>query len=70
MTEIYIQKVKFKHWGQTGCVQLSWDKSNGRYYKGTPNNDNWLFTEQPIKPIENNTNFLNDITINTEINPF
>jgi len=69
MTEIYIQKVKFKHWGQTGCVQLSWDKSNGRYYKGNPNYDNWLFTTQP-KPIENNTNFLNDITINNENNPF
>jgi twinkle protein len=69
MTEVYIQKVKFKHWGQTGCVQLSWDKSNGRYYKGNPNYDNWLFTTQP-KPIENNTNFLNDITINNENNPF
>lgn len=69
ITEIYVQKVKFKHWGQVGCVQFAWDKSNGRYYKGTPNTDNWLtYTEQ--KPIENNTNFLNDITINNENNPF
>ena len=70
MTEVYIQKVKFKHWGQTGCVQLSWDKSNGRYYKGIPNYDNWLFTENKTNTIENNTNFLNDIKINDENNPF
>lgn len=69
ITEIYVQKVKFKHWGQVGCVQFAWDKSNGRYYKGTPNNDNWLtYTEQ--KPIENNVNFLNDIIINNLDNPF
>ena len=62
VTEVYIQKVKFKHWGQVGCVQFSWNRDNGRYYKGTPNNDNWLFNEQP-KAIENNTDFLqqNDI---------
>ena len=69
MTEVYIQKVKFKHWGQTGCVQLSWDKMNGRYYKGTPNYDNWLFVEEK-KPLENNTNFLNDIIFNNEETPF
>ena len=64
MTEIYIQKVKFKHWGQTGCVHLSWDYINGRYYKGTPNYDNWI---NSIKPLENNENFLtNDIIINNE----
>ena len=64
-----MQKVKFKHWGQVGCVQFAWDKSNGRYYKGTPNTDNWLtYNEQ--KPIENNTNFLNDIIINNLDNPF
>lgn len=69
ITEIYVQKVKFKHWGQVGCVQFAWDKSNGRYYKGTPNTDNWLtYTEQ--KPIENNVNFLNDIIINNLDNPF
>jgi twinkle protein len=70
ITEIYIQKVKFKHWGQVGCVQFAWNRDNGRYYKGSPNNDNWLFTENKPKAIENNTNFLNDITINNESNPF
>ena len=68
LTEIYVQKVKFKHWGQTGQIHLAWDKSNGRYYKGTPNYDNWLSYEQP-KPLPPNTDFL-DIVINDEKNPF
>lgn len=67
LTEIYIQKVKFKHWGQTGCVHLAWDKTNGRYYKGTPTYESWITTD---KPPDNNTNFLNeskpkDIIINS-----
>lgn len=69
ITEIYIQKVKFKHWGQTGCVHLAWDKSNGRYYKGMPNNDNWLVYEQP-KQLEPNNNFLDIVKNNLDIDPF
>jgi len=65
--EIHIQKVKFKHWGQTSTVHLAWNKDNGRYYKGIPNNDNWLIYE---KPLENNINFLNDIIFNNEETPF
>ncbi len=71
--EIHIQKVKFKHWGQTATVHLAWNRENGRYYKGIPNNDNWLHYEQP-KAIENNTNFLQDkpteIVMNDIENPF
>jgi len=65
--EIHIQKVKFKHWGQTSTVHLAWNKDNGRYYKGSPNNENWLSYE---KPLQNNTNFLNDIIFNNEETPF
>jgi len=76
-TEVYIQKVKFKHWGQVGKVIFAWDYTNGRYYKGTPNYDSWIYTEQP-KQLEPNTDFLNskqlpkenDIIINDEPNPF
>jgi len=74
-TEIYIQKVKFKHWGKVGCVQFAWDYTNGRYYKGQPNSDSWINVEQP-KPLENNTNFLTetkepDLVLNTDLaNPF
>lgn len=55
-TEIHFQKIKFKHWGQTGTVMLGWDSINGRYYKGIPNYDSWLTIEQP--KLENNTDFL------------
>jgi len=68
ITEVFIQKVKFKHWGQTGCVQLSWDFKNGRYYKGIPNYDSWIVTES--KELNNNTDFLTkqkDIIINKEM---
>ncbi|MBP9688267.1 MAG: toprim domain-containing protein [Bacteroidia bacterium] len=65
-TEVYVQKVKFKHWGETGCVQLAWDKSNGRYYKGTPTYDSWIYLDKP-KELPINNDFLtqtNDIVIN------
>jgi len=74
-TEVYIQKVKFKHWGQTGCCQLAWDKTNGRYYKGMPNNDSWIQSNKP-KELQQNDNFLTsplDIITNNgknEIDPF
>jgi twinkle protein len=71
-TEVYIQKVKFKHWGETGCVHLAWDKTNGRYYKGTPNYESWINTIEAPKQIDN-TNFLNETSdlINNNIeNPF
>ena len=71
-TEVYIQKVKFKHWGETGCVHLAWDKTNGRYYKGTPNYESWINTIEAPKQIDN-INFLNETSdlINNNIeNPF
>jgi len=70
MTEIYIQKVKFKHWGQTGCVHLGWDRINGRYYKGMPNYDNWIRALDP-PALKENTEFLSnpqDIITNNGIN--
>ena len=66
-TEIHIQKVKFKHWGQTATVHLAWDKTNGRYYKGTPNYDSWINTIEAPKQIDN-TNFLNEGLINNNTN--
>jgi twinkle protein len=67
LTEVYIQKVKFKHWGQTGCCIFSWDRINGRYYKGMPNYDNWIKSNKT----ENNEEFLNQgIVINKDEAPF
>lgn len=71
---IYVQKVKFKHWGKVGNVYLSWDYTNGRYYKGIPSYESWINIEQP-KQLQPNTDFLNnsnqlpkenDIIINTD----
>lgn len=59
-TEIYIQKVKFKHWGKVGCVHLAWDYSNGRYYKGLPSYDSWIDKEGKQIAIEPNLNFSNE----------
>lgn len=52
-TEVYIQKVKFKHWGEPGMVEWEWDFKSGRYYKLTSDNSNWLGsktkTEEPLQ---------------------
>ncbi|RTK92605.1 MAG: toprim domain-containing protein [Rickettsiales bacterium] len=41
-SEIYIQKVKFKHWGKPGKCVFGWDKTNGRYFEDVKSNENWL----------------------------
>lgn len=42
-TEIYIQKVKFRHWGEgRGMVQVVYNPVNGRYYCRFPDNRNYL----------------------------
>jgi len=44
-THVYIQKVKFKHWGSIGNVEWKWNPLNGRYFKSIPDNSNWLLKE-------------------------
>jgi twinkle protein len=70
MSEIHIQKVKFKHWGETGCVHFSWDKTNGRYYKGYPSYEPWISINN-AQVVQNN-DFLNQsqIIINNIEDPF
>jgi len=69
LSEVYIQKVKFKHWGQTGCVHFAWDKFNGRYYKGQPDYETWMKVELgEQKELPQNNDFLNDIITNNQIN--
>lgn len=46
-TYIYVQKVKFKHWGQIGHIVWRWDKNNGRYYNSVIDDTNWLIKQQP-----------------------
>lgn len=61
-TEVYVQKVKFKHWGQPGCVHFGWDKVNGRYYKGLPSYEPWI----KERPMQENYEFLNESGIITD----
>lgn len=68
LTEVYIQKVKFKHWGQTGSIQFAWDRYNGRYYKGNPDYESWLNVEGGKQnELQQNNEFLKEIVINKEI---
>ena len=54
-TEIYFQKVKFKHWGQAGTFcSLNWNFANGRYYMFNPDDTNWLVKEaKQVSAFEN-----------------
>lgn len=58
-TKIFVQKVKFKHWGKIGQVDLKWDYQTGRYTPELKEFDksNWLLSdEEPA--IKFNSNFL------------
>lgn len=66
-TEIYVQKVKYSHWGEQGSIALKWNSQNGRYDQiGKTDYDNWLQpnTEQtvliepePVHTLKPNTDF-------------
>lgn len=66
-SNIYVQKVKFKHWGSIGMVNFNWDFHNGRYYKLMMDKTNWLLPKEQQSsiddkqtPIATNTNFDNE----------
>jgi len=44
-SEIYVQKVKFKHWGTVGMAEFEWDWKTGRYYRYAPDYSNWISGE-------------------------
>lgn len=47
-TDVHIQKVKFKHWGSQGIVNLKYDYDSGRYYVvGFQNRTSYLKNRQP-----------------------
>lgn len=43
LTEVHIQKVKFKYWGYKGKVDLTWDENNGRFYSVDKDPTDWIF---------------------------
>jgi twinkle protein len=45
-TDVHIQKVKFKYWGEVGMISYLWDEHNGRYYTVNPDRNNWLKVKQ------------------------
>ena len=54
ITEVYFQKVKFKHWGKIGMIEWRWNWKNGRYHKTFPDENPWLVIEgkQPVETTE------------------
>jgi twinkle protein len=59
-TFVYVQKVKFSHWGTIGQSEYTYDLSSGRYIEdGTFHTaDSWVTIEQAT--MEENKEFLND----------
>lgn len=47
-SDIYVQKVKFHHWGKIGFLSVKWNEANGRYYNATQNPElnNYLSNEE------------------------
>ena len=56
-THVYIQKVKFKHWGEIGSVEWFWNRYNGRYYYVNEDNTNWLIANETQKTITFEPNY-------------
>jgi twinkle protein len=56
---LYVQKVKFKFWGQAGQIEYNWNPDNGRYSEQAVDYLNWM---QPIPhtPIIDFTQPVND----------
>lgn len=55
-TEVYVQKVKFSHWGETGSADFKYHKDSGRFCSDAdePQYD-WLRAERQQKEIEEKT---------------
>ncbi len=60
-TYVYIQKVKFSHWGKTGYSRFEYELSSGRYMEDGTNyvKESWINFKQ--SKMEENKEFLNDI---------
>lgn len=49
---LFIQKVKFKYWGDgVGSIPLNWDKANGRYNEYGIDPTNWLLPVRQTQPL-------------------
>lgn len=46
VTDVHIQKVKFKYWGDVGMINYLWNEKNGRYYTTNQDFTNWISKEE------------------------
>lgn len=49
---LYVQKVKFKFWGEIGKIEYNWDSVNGRYCEYGSDPTNWLAKKDQSKTID------------------
>lgn len=50
LSDVHVQKVKFKYWGEIGLINYLWDDKNGRYYLTNRDNSNWLKPKELNNP--------------------
>lgn len=51
-TEVYIQKVKFSHWGKIGKCEFTYDLNSGRYMDDCSNGLQYSWLSEPKKTIQ------------------
>jgi twinkle protein len=63
-TEVYIQKVKFNHWGEVGQIDYDFNKVSLRYYQGVEDNQSMIEenVQRSVK-ITPNMDFASDLDI-------
>jgi len=60
--DAYFQKIKYKHLGEQGIVNLKYSYKTGRFYNGIIDETNWLIPGlKPIQKLNPNTQFEIDI---------
>ncbi len=66
LVDIYVQKVKFKHWGKIGFTSFSWDYMTGRYFQDKVDYSNWILpNKQQDMGLEDNFNINYEAIQNT-----
>ena len=69
--DVYFQKIKYKHLGQQGVVNLKYDYDTGRFNPGVGCDlSNWLIPEQVYQPIAIDRQFWEEDNNDNETPPF
>jgi hypothetical protein len=59
--EVHFQKIKYKHLGEQGIVDLKYNYVNGRFMAGGYDNSNWLIPGlKPVAKLNPNLDFDNE----------